>query len=78
MTHHQLGGTAVSAARKSRTDARPSPSDWADHDPMSLVEYVAVFSDEYPVTVSCLENGHPSGQIARQLRKKERTGSPRR
>lgn len=37
-----------------RVTRRPKPEDWADDAPMTLAEAVAVFSDDYPMTVSTL------------------------
>jgi hypothetical protein len=47
-----------------RCHARPAPSDWGDDEPMTLIEAVAVFFPEGPLTVSSLRTEIANGRLA--------------
>lgn len=53
----------MSARLCQRTDARPSPADWDDDDPMTLVEAVEVFGRRYPAKVSTLRSEIHRGRL---------------
>lgn len=58
----------MSAKRKLRTDARPLPEDWQDDDPMTLVEFAAVFGADaenptYPLTVCTMRSEISKGRL---------------
>lgn len=46
-----------------RVVRRPNPEDWADDDPLTLTEAVAVFSDKFPMTVSTLRTEIRRGRL---------------
>lgn len=53
----------MSAANDNRLAQRPSPADWDDDDPMTLVEAVAVFGDRYPLKASTMRSEIHRGRL---------------